>query len=273
MGIYLNINQQQVGPYEITDLKQMLNDQQVNLGTLAWKPGMNNWEPLSSSSFASLGVNGTKKLETNEINEIQTNPITSENFDNQYAKVVSRSGSFKIGSVLKEAFAFFKANVIGSIAWLILTSIISSTGIGFILAPLFGVNFFACAKKFQETGQKMDLSELFDFSKSVEKILGSIVLGFIIGIGFVFFVIPGIIFSMWWTFSPCVLADNPNLPFTKAMKESRNIAKGNWIKLILLFITLGFLQVLGAICLGIGLLVTIPVGHVALYFAYAQCKK
>ena len=90
MGIYLNINQQQVGPYEITEVKQMLNDQQVNLKTLAWQPGMNNWEPLSSSFFASLGINGTKKPETAEINEIQTVPKTAENFDNQYAKVDSR---------------------------------------------------------------------------------------------------------------------------------------------------------------------------------------
>jgi uncharacterized membrane protein len=57
------------------------------------------------------------------------------------------------------------------------------------------------------------------------------------------------------------------------MKKSRLVAKGNWINLILLFIVLGLIQILGAICLGIGLLVTIPVGHVALYFAYAQCKK
>jgi uncharacterized membrane protein len=119
----------------------------------------------------------------------------------------------------------------------------------------------------------MDLGDLFDFSKWAEKIFGPIVLGIIIFIGFCLLIIPGIILAMRWTFSPCVLADRPNLSFTDAMKASGNVAKGNWINLILLFIVLGLLQILGVICLGIGLLVTIPVGHVALYFAYAQCKK
>ena len=119
----------------------------------------------------------------------------------------------------------------------------------------------------------MDLGELFDFTKFVEKILGPIILGFIIGVGFLCLVIPGIIFSMWWTFSPCVLADRPSLSFTDAMKTSRNVAKGNWIKIILLFMCTGLLQVIGAIYLGIGLLVTIPVGHLALYYAYQQAKK
>ena len=141
------------------------------------------------------------------------------------------------------------------------------------MTSLMGVNLFACAKRFQENGQKMDIGDLFDFTKWVEKIFGPIVLGILIGIGFLFLVIPGIIFAIWWTFSPCVLADRPNLSFTDAMKASRNVAKGNWIRLILLFIVLGFLQILGVICLGVGLLVTIPVGHVALYFAYAQCRK
>lgn len=57
------------------------------------------------------------------------------------------------------------------------------------------------------------------------------------------------------------------------MKESRFIAKGNWINLIILFVAIGFLQILGAICFGIGLLVTIPVGYLALYNAYDQCKR
>ena len=118
----------------------------------------------------------------------------------------------------------------------------------------------------------MDIGELFDFNKAVEKIFGPIILGFIIGIGFCLLIIPGFILSMWWTFSPCVLADRPDLSFTDAMKASRNLAKGNWIKIIMLFILLGLLQIVGAICFGIGLLVTIPVGHLALYFAYKQAK-
>jgi len=268
MSFFLNINQQQAGPYEIDQVNQMLTNGQITLQTLGWKDGMANWESLASPTFSATGIGIPRETESNSPTRPQAqqkaNPVQGS---------AQGNGSFSIGSSIGQAFTFFKGNVIGSIAWLVITSALSSTGIGLLLAPLLGVNFFGCAKRFQETGKQMEIGDLFDFTKAVDKILGPIILGFIVFIGFVFFIIPGLIFSIWWTFSPCVLADRPNLSFIDAMQKSRLAAKGNWINLCLLFIALGLLQVLGAICLGVGLLVTIPVGHVALYFAYAQCRK
>lgn len=262
MAIFININQQQTGPYDVDQINQMLGSGQINLECLAWREGMANWEPLNSPTFASFGVNNHSKT-----NQIQGN---IENIDQS---VPEGGGSISIGKAVGDSFTFFKHNAVGCVAWALLSGFLSCTGIGALIVPLMGVNLFSCVKRFQENGQKMDLGDLFDFSKWVEKIFGPIVLGIIIFIGFLFFIIPGLIFSIWWTFSPCVLADRPNLSFTDAMKGSRNVAKGNWINLILLFIIIGLLQILGMICLGIGLLVTIPVGHIALYFAYTQCKK
>ena len=268
MSLFLNINQQQAGPYEVDQVNQMIANGQITLKTLGWKDGMANWESLASPTFSAMGIGTPPQTESNSPVRAQTQ---------QKARPIADSaqgnGSFSIGSSIGQALTFFKGNVIGSIAWLVITTVLSSTGIGFLLVPLLGVNFFGCAKRFQETGKQMEIGDLFDFTKAVDKIFGPIVIGFIVFMGFVFFIIPGLIFSIWWTFSPCVLADRPNLSLVDAMQKSRLAAKGNWINLLLLFITLGLLQVLGAICLGIGLIVTIPVGHVALYFAYAQCRK
>ena len=262
MSLYLNINQQQAGPYEISNVNQMLVNSEISLETLGWMEGMANWEPLSSPTFTGVGIKG------------QTATHSSSTIQNPKAQnSVRGNGTFSIGLAIGEAFTFFKANALGSIAWLVITSALSSTGIGFLLLPLLGVNYFGCAKRFQETGQKMEIGDLFDFSKAVEKIFGPIILGFIIGIGLICLIIPGFIFSMWWTFSPCVLADRPDLSFIDSMKESRRVAKGNWIKLIVLFIAIGFLQIAGLLCFGVGLLVTIPVGHIALFYAYNQCKN
>ena len=262
MSIFININQEQTGPYDVNQINQMLSNLQINPECLAWTDGMANWEPLSSPTFTSLGI----------ITPTQPSSVPS-NSGSIDQGIPEGGGSISIGSAIGDSFTFFKGNAIGCIAWVLLGGFLSGIGIGALLTPLMGVNLLACAKRFQETGQKMDIGDLFDFTKWVEKIFGPIVLGILIGIGFLFLVIPGIIFAIWWTFSPCVLADRPNLSFTDAMKASRNVAKGNWIRLILLFIVLGLLQILGVICLGVGLLVTIPVGHVALYFAYAQCRK
>ena len=75
-----------------------------------------------------------------------------------------------------------------------------------------------------------------------------------------------------WAFTPCIQGDNAELSFFKAMKESKRLAKGNYIKIFLLVIILAVFAFLGFILLGVGALVTIPVAHVALYCAYDQCK-
>lgn len=260
MSIFININQQQAGPYEIGQVNQMLKNGQISHENLAWLEGMANWEPLNSPTFSSKGISIANSTETEP-----NIPIPEQ-------EIPAGGGSISIGTAIGDAFGFFKQNVLGCLAWLILHPILGATGIGSFLIPLIGVNLFICAKRFQETGKKMDLGDLFNFDKALEKIFGPIILGIIIGIGFLILIIPGIIFSMWWTFSACVLADRPDLSFTDAMKASRNVAKGNWISLILLFVVIGLLQVLGMICLGFGLFVTIPVGHLALYYAYKQAK-
>jgi hypothetical protein len=264
MAIYLNINQQQAGPFEIDNVNQMISLNQITLDTLGWMDGMPNWEPLNSETFFKLGIgnNRSPKLSNSESVKDPAVELGSP----------KGGGSIAIGSAIGEAFKFFKANFIGCIGWVVISGVLSCTAIGALLTPLLGVNLFSCAKRFQENGKKMEIGELFDFNKAVEKIFGPIILGFIIGIGFLILIIPGVILSMWWTFSPCVLADRPDLSFTDAMKASRAVAKGNWIKIILLFIVIGLLQIMGAMCLGIGLIVTIPVGHLALFYAYKQAR-
>jgi hypothetical protein len=263
MSIYININQQQEGPYSPDQINKMLQNGQISPESPAWTEGMPNWQPLSTPVFAQIGII-LSPPETNNLGSIE------QQFNSGVAQDPRR---FSVIKAIGDAFAFFMANPVGSMAYPIISFILSPTGIGFFLVPLTGVNLLACAKNYQMTQKKMALGELFDFSGAVEKILGPIVIGFIIVVGFVFLIVPGAIFSLWWAFTPCVQADRPTLSFTDSMKESRIAAKGNWLNMLLLFILLGFLQVLGALCLGIGLLITIPVAHLALYFAYIQCKK
>ncbi|MGB0356599.1 MAG: DUF4339 domain-containing protein, partial [Opitutales bacterium] len=43
--IYLNINNQQAGPYDVTAVTEMLSSGQITPDTLGWIQGMANWEP------------------------------------------------------------------------------------------------------------------------------------------------------------------------------------------------------------------------------------
>ena len=121
-----------------------------------------------------------------------------------------------------------------------------------LIVPLMGVNFYTCVKKFRDSGQKMSMGDLFDFSNALDKIIGPIVLGILIGIGYICLVIPGVILTFMWAFTPCVQGDRSELSFIQAMKESKKkLAKGNYLKIFILVITLAILAFSGIFTFGI----------------------
>ena len=83
--IYLNINNQQAGPYDMDGVNQMLSANQVTPETLGWMQGMANWESLSSDTFKSLGVG----LQTAGN---LTQPATEQTQHPQTGQIASQSG-------------------------------------------------------------------------------------------------------------------------------------------------------------------------------------
>ena len=136
-----------------------------------------------------------------------------------------------------------------------------------------GVNFYTCVRNYRESGQKMSFGELFDFNNALDKIMGPIVVGILIGIGFICLIIPGIILTLMWAFTPCIQGDRAELSFIQAMKEAKGPAKGNYIKIFFQLVILAIFAFSGFLLLGVGAMVTLPVAHVALYCAYDQCKN
>jgi len=278
--IYLNLNNQQAGPYDVPTVNGMLTSGQITAETLGWMQGMANWEPVSSSTFASLGIQlnpqpavaeTSKPSASSPQKQMPAQQVKSTANNNQTSSL-GTPGTFQIGQAIGEAFSFYKANIIASIAWLVLAIIIGCIPVANFIVPLMGVNFYTCVRNFRATGQKMSLGELFDFSHALDKIVGPIVVGIFIAIGYFCLVIPGIILTCLWAFTPCIQGDKTDMSFFKAMKESKRLAKGNYIKIFLFVIILAVFAFLGFILLGVGALVTIPVAHVALYCAYDQCK-
>ena len=279
--IYLNINNQQAGPYDVAAVTEMLSSEQISPETLGWTQGMANWEPINSNTFANLGIQQTppsaERVSPEAPESVQKQQILSKQVirteDTTTSSISDTPGTFKIGQAIGEAFAFYKANALMSTAWFVLAIIIGGIPIVNFIVPLMGVNFYTCVRNFRAFGQKMSFGELFDFSHAFDKIIGPIVVGILIAIGYVFFIIPGIILTFMWAFTPCIQGDKTDISFFNAMKESRRLAKGNYIKIFLLIVILAIFAALGFILLGIGALVTVPVAHVALYCAYDQCKS
>ena len=262
--IYLNLNNQQAGPYDVAAISEMLSTSQVTPETLGWMQGTANREPDTLVSPQSDESITEKKMHAKQVKSTA---------DMTQSSASGMSGTFNVGQAIGEAFIFYKSNIVISIAWLILVGIMVGIPIINLIIHLMGVNFYTCVRNFRATGQKMSFGELFDFSHALDKIIGPVVVGILIAIGYLCLIIPGIILTFMWAFTPCIQGDKPELSFFKAMKESKRLAKGNYLKIFFLVVILAIFAFLGFILLGVGALVTVPIAHVALYCAYDQCNS
>jgi uncharacterized membrane protein len=96
--------------------------------------------------------------------------------------------------------------------------------------------------------------------------------GLAIVVGLILLVIPGIIVILMFMFAKLLVIDR-NLGPIEAMKESVRITKGHLWELLALYIVLFILNVIGAILLFVGLLVSIPVSALALVYAYRTLAR
>ena len=85
--------------------------------------------------------------------------------------------------------------------------------------------------------------------------------------GLILLIIPGIIWAVRFSFSFYIVVDTKVGPVI-AMKESYAITKGKFWKLLLFWIVVGLVNLLGLICLGVGLFVSVPVTTLASVYVY-----
>jgi hypothetical protein len=124
-------------------------------------------------------------------------------------------------------------------------------------------------------GNQARFRDIFYGVKSAEQfayyILVSIVYAALIFLGLVLLIIPGIILGIGFFFVKYYIAEN-RLGFEEAFRSSWSITKGNRWKMLWLGIVLGFLNLLGFLVVGVGLLVTIPVSQLAYTRLFRQLE-
>lgn len=86
-------------------------------------------------------------------------------------------------------------------------------------------------------------------------------------VGFILLIIPGIIVFLAYQFGEYIVIDR-NLGPVEALEESARITKGNRWELLWLFLMIIGINILGALALLVGLLVTVPVSWLAIVHAY-----
>ena len=143
--------------------------------------------------------------------------------------------------------------------------------IALVVSATLGLGLFRIYLRFRD-GEKPIFENLFDGLARAHLWIGAaLISGVAIVMGLVLLVVPGVIMMLRLWFVGFVLVDEKVNPID-AIQRSWDITRGRTLDLFVLFITLVGLNLLGAICLGVGLLVTLPMSGLALAHIYRELK-
>jgi uncharacterized membrane protein len=138
-----------------------------------------------------------------------------------------------------------------------------------LVSATFALGLFKIYLRFRD-GEKPIFENLFDGLARAHIWLGaSLIMAVAVAMGLVLLIVPGIIMLLRLWFVGFVLVDERTGPID-AIQRSWDITRGRTMDLLVFFIVLVGLNLLGAACLGVGLLVTFPISGLAMAFLYRE---
>lgn len=104
-------------------------------------------------------------------------------------------------------------------------------------------------------GEKLEFIEIFAFQKNyLNVVLANILVTVIIGIGFLFLIVPGVIFACRLAFVSYLVIDR-NMEATEAIRESWRMTGGHSVTIFLMGLLTFPLVIAGLLLLGVGVVV------------------
>jgi uncharacterized membrane protein len=112
------------------------------------------------------------------------------------------------------------------------------------------------------------------FDRFGQAFLANLVVGLLVGIGTLFFIVPGIILGIMWMFVNLVLAET-DLDFWPAMEASAKLTAGYRWELFCLLLACLVVYLLGMLACGVGVFVAVPVivAAIALAYRFLQARQ
>lgn len=119
-------------------------------------------------------------------------------------------------------------------------------------------------------GHKAEITELWAYPQYLLRMIGASILYTVIVVaGFILLIIPGIYLALRLQFYSYYIVDK-NVPAIDSLRMSWKATEGNVINIFLFALLLIALNILGAIALLVGLLITIPVSFIAVSLLYRK---
>jgi uncharacterized membrane protein len=139
----------------------------------------------------------------------------------------------------------------------------------FVLSVIIAMGLIKICLRFCD-GEKGEFSDLFScYPLFFNYLVGSILYGLIVVVGLILLIIPGIVWAIKFQFFDYLIVDKGLGPID-ALEKSSEITRGVKWELFLLGILLVIINLLGFLCLVVGLFVTIPITMVAMAFVYRK---
>lgn len=141
-------------------------------------------------------------------------------------------------------------------------------GVPFIQGPLIAGFHIYTIKKL--TGRHPQIGDLFQgFNFFLAALLASVVIGLFTFLGTLACIIPGLVIAAMYKFTFLFIVDK-RMDFWQAMQASHAVVKNDYFGFTIFLILAFLVNVLGALCLVVGLLVTIPLTFAAITIAYRE---
>jgi uncharacterized membrane protein len=115
-------------------------------------------------------------------------------------------------------------------------------------------------------GQPVSIGSFFKPRNTVNVIIATLIIGVASAIGSFCFIL-GLVIGIFTLFTTVLIVDR-NLSPIDAIKQSIDIAKNNFVQVLLVWLVAGVIGVVGALVCGIGLVVAIPVAALFVVYAY-----
>jgi uncharacterized membrane protein len=197
----------------------------------------------------------------------------------QIEKLFQQFPEFSIQESLSKGWEMFKVQWLNTVAFTLLVFTLQGVLthylkdyallISIVISPPLTAGFFLVANRISR-GVEVSFSNYFDgFSFWGIVIVTSLISGILTFFGILALVIPGIYLAVAFMFGiPFALFSG--LDFWTSLELSRKLITMNWWKFFGFVIVLAGLNVLGFVCLFVGLLVTIPVSYFAVYAVFEE---
>jgi len=288
----IGADQKEYGPITADQVRFWITEGRANANTQARAEGSANWQPLSAfPEFADIFGIATAPSTTSGAGYVPSpEQLISQDYNLDIGSCVSRSWSLVknnfwpvvgvstlvifISAVINQIFGLFTRPAIQEMIrqhrfspkaiFLVLL-------IGILTAPVYSVLFGGLLKYYLKLirAEGPTVADAFGgFGPSLgQLVLLGLVQSILANLGFLFCILPGIYLAVSWYFALPLVIDR-NLGFWDAMELSRKVVSKHWFLVFGFLLVVGLISVCGVIACCIGILVSMPIGLVALMYAY-----